>query len=105
MKLKIVACCVLFVVPSVCGQGYRPEEGFVPNSETAVKIAEAVLVPVYGEKQIESERPFTAKLKNDVWTVEGMLHCPNGAEHCAGGVAVAEISKTDARIPYINHGK
>jgi hypothetical protein len=34
-------------------------------------------MPVYGKKQIESEEPFTAQLKDDVWTVSGTLRCPD----------------------------
>jgi hypothetical protein len=79
------------------GQGYKPKEGYVPNSETAVKIAEAVLIPVYGKKQIGSEEPFTARLKDGVWTVQGSLHCPDGSTTCVGGVAEVKISKDDAR--------
>ena len=89
--------------------GYIPKTGYVPDSDTAVKVAEAVLVPVYGKKQIESERPFTATLKNDVWTVEGTLRCPDGkggvTTDCDGGVAVVRISKRDARVLYMLHGK
>jgi len=35
----------------------RPKDGFVPDAKTAEKIAEAVLIPVYGEEQISRERP------------------------------------------------
>ncbi len=97
----------------------RPKEGFVPDSTTAVVIAEAVLIPVYGREQIESERPLTAILKGDVWTVSGTLPCPDrktdgasGANPksktlrvCDGGVAVVEISKVDAHIISMTHGK
>jgi hypothetical protein len=102
------------VVFAVCmttfafAQGYKPPEGYVPDSKTAVKIAEAVLKPVYGEKQIESERPFNAILKNDTWTVTGTLHC-NGegkaSTGCDGGVAEVRISRSEARILYLWHGK
>ena len=89
------------------GQGYRPKEGYVPDAATAVRMAEAVLAPVYGEKQIESEGPFTAKLKDDAWTISGTLCCPDGkgdiTTRCAGGVAVVEISKTDARVITMIH--
>src|SRR6266567_997093 len=90
------------------GQGYRPSKGFVPDEATAVRVAEAVLIPVYKEKVIESERPFTATLKNGVWTVEGTLRCPDGkggftTEDCVGGVATVQISKQDARIISMIH--
>ena len=29
--------------------GYVPKNGFVPDEKTAIKIAEAVLFPIYGE--------------------------------------------------------
>lgn len=51
----------------------RQNEGYVPDSGTAVKIAEAVLVPVCGKEQIDSEQPFLAQLKDNVWTVSGTL--------------------------------
>ena len=107
MKIRATLCLTLLFVPLVFGQGNTPKEGYVPSSDTAVQIAEAVLIPVYGKKQIESERPFTAKLKDGVWTVSGTLHCPDGkggtTTGCVGGVAVVEISKRDARILSMIH--
>jgi hypothetical protein len=85
---------------------FRPKEGFVPNAETAVRVGEAVLMPVYGEKTIVGERPFKATLQGDVWTVEGTLHCdgPPGAT-CVGGTAVVKISKTSGQILFMLHYK
>ena len=97
----------LFLVAAAAGQGYTPKSGYVPDSVTAVKIGEAVLIPVYGEKQIASERPFTAGLKGNVWTIEGTLHCPDGkggmTTSCDGGTAVVKISKLDGRIMFMTH--
>ena len=88
-------------------QTRTPEQSYVPNSDTAVQIAEAVLIPVYGKEQIESEQPFTAQLKDDVWTVSGTLRCPDGkggvTNECVGGVAVVEISKVDAHVLSMIH--
>ncbi len=85
---------------------FKPKEGFVPNAETAVKIAEAVLVPVYGEKLVVSERPFNAVLQGDVWTVDGTLHCDDPvAFHCRGGTAGVKISKTSGQILNMIHGR
>jgi hypothetical protein len=81
-------------------QAPQPKNGFVPDEKTAVRVAEAILSPIYGEKQIEGERPFYALLKDGVWTVEGSL--PPGWD---GGVATIRISQqTGAVISYI-HGK
>ena len=83
---------------------YKPKEGYVPDTSTAIKIAEAVLVPIYGEKVINEEKPLKAVLKDDVWIVEGTLHCPEG-ERCLGGVAIIEISKDDCTILRVSHGE
>jgi hypothetical protein len=77
-----------------------PKDGFVPDKETAVKIAEAVLIPIYGSKQVQAEEPFAATLKAKVWIVSG--HLPEGAD---GGVAEVRISKLTGEILSIRHGK
>jgi len=90
-------------------QSNAPTDGFVPDSTTAVKIAEAVLTPVYGQEKVESERPFEAKLENGVWTVNGTLHCPDGkggiTTICVGGTAEVKLSKADGRILRMGHYK
>jgi len=103
-----IYCAVLFSVLAQA-QSYAPKDGFVPDPKTAVKIAEAVLIPVYGEKQIESERPFKAVLENGVWTVDGTLRCPDVkggvTTMCFGGTAEVKLSKTDGRILKMIHYK
>lgn len=79
---------------------YTPPRGFVPDGQTATLIAEAVLVPIYGADTVRSERPFTAQLHGDVWTVVGSM--PHGL---VGGVALIEISKVDGKILRVTHGK
>jgi hypothetical protein len=109
--MRTLAACslVLVMMTSAIGQGYKPPAGYVPDSATAVRIAEAVLIPIYGEKQIESEKPFTARLEGGAWIVGGTLRCPDGkggsATQCDGGVAVVKILKTDGRVLYMTHGK
>ena len=99
-------CFSVLLVPMALGQ-VRRKRGPVSDSETAIQIGEAALVRVYGKRQIESEKPFIANLKDDVWTVCGTLHCSDGkggtTTICVGGVAVAKISKTDGHIISINH--
>jgi hypothetical protein len=79
---------------------YIPDAGFVPDERTAILIAEAVLMPIYGVEEIKQERPFKATLSSGVWTVVGSL--PAGS---IGGVAIVEISKRDGRIVRVSHGK
>jgi hypothetical protein len=79
---------------------HKPKEGYVPDERTAIRIAEAILVPIYGAEQIKSELPLSAKLRDDVWVVTGNL--PAGAD---GGVAEVRISKRTGEILGVTHGK
>lgn len=113
MRIHAVLFSILLLTVATFGQtaaSYKPPSGFVPDSRTAIAIAEAVLIPVYGKEHIEGERPFTATLKHDVWIIEGTLYCPDGkggmkTTDCLGGVAVVRISKSDGCIRYMLHGK
>lgn len=80
-----------------------PEKGVLTTEESAIKVAETVLVNVYGEKILE-ERPFKAKLEGDVWKIAGTFHCPQGGI-CKGGVARIEISKKDGKVKSVIHDK
>jgi hypothetical protein len=85
-------------------RGFVPRPGFVPDAATALKIAEAVLIPVYGESVIRSERPFKAVLKGDVWTIAGSVPCEGPpAAVCPGGAAEVRVSKKSARILFMTH--
>lgn len=79
---------------------YVPPGGYVPNEATAIAIAKAVWIPIYGRDQIESEAPFVATLDKGVWHVHGTL--PKGYR---GGTAEAVISRQDGRILQVLHGK
>ena len=80
---------------------FVPKKGFVPDEKTAITVAEAILMPIYGEKTIVGERPFHAVLNgNGVWTVRGSL--PDG---WVGGVAIVRLQRQDGRILYVMHGK
>jgi hypothetical protein len=71
--------------------------GFVPNQETAIKIAEAIWLPIYG-KEIYSKKPFKVTLQNDsIWIVEGTLN------RGKGGVPYIEIQKKDCKILKVIH--
>jgi len=67
--------------------------GWVPDDLTAMRIAEAVWLPVYGYETVNAQKPFTADLESDVWTVKG-----SPPANDAAGALTALISKTDGRI-------
>jgi hypothetical protein len=90
----------LSILSASAQPGFVPKSGFVPDSATALEIAEAVLVPIYGRDAIEREKPLKAELRGDVWTVTGTL--PRGH---VGGVATVRIAKADGRILFVLHGQ
>jgi hypothetical protein len=103
MRSAAMLCC-LFLAAASFGQDATPKKAYVPDSATALKIAEAVLIPVYGQDKIETQRPFTAKLKDDVWTVSGTLYCAGTQtqfqkfSYPCGGILEVRISKSDAHV-------
>jgi len=100
--------CALAVVPCFpqvgTPHGVSPKQGFVPNANVALAIADAVLIPVYGKKVIDAERPFKAIINGDVWTVTGSVPCdgPPGTL-CPGGTAEVKISKRTGQILFMTH--
>jgi hypothetical protein len=55
-------------------RGFVSKSGFVPDAATALKIAEAVLIPVYGEPVICSEAPVQSGPEG-----RGVDHCGIGS--------------------------
>ena len=85
---------------------YDRTNGLVPDKETAIKIAEVILVNVYGEEQIKKQKPFVVTLlKNKIWIVEGSFKNKATSLRDKGGVAHIEIQKSDCKILLVTHGK
>ena len=104
MKVLTVLCLSSLLASAAFSQREKHPEP-VPDSESAIKIGEAALMKVYGKSKVKSERPFSAELKDDVWTVSGTLHCKDDKRTCEGGVAMATISRIDGRVISMSHGK
>lgn len=100
----LAAAMAIYSMSAMAFSGNRhsvqPASGFVPDEITAIRVAEAILIPIYGQAKVESERPFTARISGSVWKVTG--HLPSGVD---GGVAEAWIDKRDGRILRVTHGK
>lgn len=79
---------------------FIPDKGFIPDAVTAIRVAEAILAPIYGEEVINREKPFSASLQNGVWVIRGRL--PEGLK---GGVAEIEIAQNNACVLRVSHGK
>ncbi len=109
--LAFALFCILLTALIVFANGERktfvPKDGYVPDAETAIRIAEAVWIPIYGAKSIEGQKPFRVQLlEGKIWLVQGTLKtATNSVEDVVGGVALAEIAKKDGRIIRVTHGK
>jgi hypothetical protein len=106
MKISLLVCALLLLATLLLPKDTNRKADMFRIPTTAVKMAEAVLTPVYGEQQVLSERPYIATLKEGVWFVDGTLHGPgasaDGNVHCTEGAA---ISKENGRILSRGHGK
>ena len=82
------------------GYVYKLEDGFVPDAETAIKIAEAVWYPIYGD--LTEEQPFIATYieKDNAWYVRGSM--PENTT-TVGGMAEILIRKSDGKVIFIRH--
>jgi len=80
---------------------YIPEDGFVPNEKTAVKIAELVWLPIYGNG-VFLKRPYRVALLDDIWIVEGYS---SSFSHFfgSGGNPYIEICKITGKILCVSH--
>ncbi|WP_051327532.1 NTF2 fold immunity protein [Desulfatibacillum aliphaticivorans] len=85
--------------------GHIPEEGIVPDAETAIRIAEAVWLPIYGDSILE-KKPFVAVLIGEDWFVYGTLPSPpKPTVAYFGGIPYIRIRKADGKILGVIHTK
>jgi hypothetical protein len=78
---------------------FERKGGLVPDKETAIRIAEAILFPIYGAKNIREQRPYQITLKDGKWTIDGAPPPPG----FAGGSFHIVILQRDARVLEIGH--
>ncbi|WES99255.1 YbbC/YhhH family protein [Chryseobacterium arthrosphaerae] len=105
MKLKAILLTLSLIILIFCSCIIKPTNtnnnlNYVPNEETAIKIAEAIWYPIYG-KDIRDKKPYVAKLiDNKIWVVRGTM-----PDDYIGGVPYIEIQKSDCKILKVTHGK
>jgi hypothetical protein len=80
--------------------GYRPKDGYVPNTEIAIDIATSVWKGIYGKERISAQSPYFAYLINDIWMVSGSF-----SKFAKGGTAKALISRETGEILYVSHDR
>jgi hypothetical protein len=114
MKTTVVMNCLVGVTfaASIMGcagsreENVKPAAGYVPDAKTAIRIAEAVLIPIYGEKEVQFERPYHAELHGRTWRVYGSLpKLKPGWAWGGGGVAEAVIDRYTGKVLRVTHGE
>ena len=107
---KQISSLIILLFGSVAAYS---QYAYVPDTSTAISIAEAVWLPIYGSK-IYKQRPFHATLIGDsVWVVRGYkkqggFDTLNGMVTLTvthGGVLNAEIRKSDGKISQVYYTK
>lgn len=97
----LILCILLLLIRFHVPRGYWPPQGVVPKESTAIGIAEAVLLQLYGE-HIYNTMPFVAEYDSTtgVWTVRGTppINSP-------GGVPEIKILGATGEVLHIAHGK
>jgi hypothetical protein len=105
MKSFVILIAITVAAYAAPSEKFEPAGGFVPDAETAIKIAVAVWSPIYGAEHIAGEKPYHATLKDGVWTVEGSLPESKHGRIVVGGVALTRISQKDGCILKVIHGQ
>jgi hypothetical protein len=109
-KSIIIIFLSLCLLPGASQQNYNDshkyydrKNGLVPDKVTAEKIAEIILVNIYGES-VRKQKPFIVTLKNNnIWVIQGRWNSKD--MNLKGGVAYIEIQKSDCKILKVIHGK
>ena len=65
VSLAVSSCRSTETLPPIKSQ-YDPQQGYIPDSRTAIAVAEAVWTPFYGPELVKAERPFSAVLQDDL---------------------------------------
>ena len=79
-------------------KSYMPAEGYIPDAETAISVATAISMPIYGKKVIDSELPLRAELKGGVWTIIGTFHGTG-----TGGEVIVQLNKRTGAVVFVTH--
>jgi hypothetical protein len=75
-----------------------PKEGYVPDKDTAIKIAEVILIRLYGERDVTSQKPYVVTEDENIWWVCGTLK----KDELGSSFSIA-ISRQTAAVLYLEH--
>jgi hypothetical protein len=82
--------------------GFISSNGYIPDKETAIKIAKAIWQPIYGKRELFL-LSYDVKLENEsVWVIEGYSNLQIFFNKFGGG-PIIKIDKFSGRVLYVGH--
>jgi hypothetical protein len=79
--------------------GIITANGYIPDKETAIKIAKAIWIPIYGKKELFL-LSYDVKLENGIWIIEGYNYLQI-LFNINGGGPLIKIEKNTGRILFV----
>jgi NTF2 fold immunity protein len=103
-KLFLLTLTLLLFICVAMAEEKPFSGGIIPDEQTAIAVAEAILFRAYGKRNIESQRPYKVSLTDGEWYIFGTLpEDPIGPVF--GGVFRIVISQKDGRVRSVGHGE
>ncbi len=97
-KLGIITLAVCVLILSIATTDHEnqdsPQINYVPNEQTAVRVAEVIWTELWGEKFVNGCKPFSADSSKGVWHVHGKIPSPGSL----GGTIHMKLQICDCKI-------
>ncbi|MFL9834611.1 NTF2 fold immunity protein [Chryseobacterium terrae] len=75
-------------------------EKVIPDSQTAVNVAESILFKIYGKENITKQKPYDVNFIDDYYVINGTL-----SRYKMGGTFLIIINSKDGKVIKLTHGK
>ena len=72
----------------------------IPDTRSAVNIAEKILFKVYGNEEIKKQRPYNVVFQTNYWIINGTM-----SKTEIGGVFLIILNSKDGKILKLIHGE
>ena len=76
------------------------KDPIIPDSASAINIAETILFKIYGKDDIKRQRPYEIYLIDNYWIILGTL-----PEESFGGTFLIIMDSRDSKVIKVTHGK
>ncbi|MBO6200749.1 MAG: hypothetical protein J6N74_03915 [Chryseobacterium sp.] len=72
----------------------------IPDSKSAIIVAEKILFKVYGKEEIKKQRPYNVVFQSNYWIINGTM-----SKTEIGGVFLIILNSKDGKILELIHGE